>query len=189
MTLGIEKGLVAGAFSMQTSQIQTRMAQISLISLSGVILLSTVGAPLLARHGHPLLSAFLYLLFSPVCHQMPQRSFALQGMPWAVCHRCVGIYFGLFVASLLPSRLWISSLSTERRRKWALVATVPLLMDVIVPYMGLWTNTEKSRLMTGLIFGIMLMTFLLPGAADFLRELRLRQPQCSPPAEIEGGVS
>ncbi len=189
MARGFERGVGTGTFSMQTSNGQTRVAQLLLISLSGFLSLSIVGAPLLARHEHPLLSAFLYLFFSPVCHQMPQRSFALQGMSWAVCHRCAGIYFGLFAGSLLPFRWWISSLSIERRRIWVLVATIPLLLDVTVPYVGLWTNTAQSRLITGLIFGIMLMTLLLPGAADFLREVRLRRPLCSPPAEIEGGVS
>ncbi len=167
----------------------TRTARLLLISLSGALSLSIIGAPLLASHAHPLLSAILYLVFSPVCHQMPQRSFALQGLSWAVCQRCAGIYFGLFAGSLLPLRWWPSALSVAHRRFGVFLAAAPLLLDVALPGAGIWTNTPASRFLTGLLFGAMLMSLVLPGAAEFLRTIRMRRPVWSQPTETEGGVS
>jgi uncharacterized membrane protein len=164
------------------------MARLLLISLSGAFALSIIAAPFFARHAHPLLAALLYLFFSPFCHQMPQRSFALQGFSWAVCNRCAGIYFGLFAGSLLPLRWWASSLSVKRRRTLVLVAAAPLLLDVTLPYAGLWTNTSASRFASGLLFGGMMMALLLPGAAEFLCTIGSRPPARSRSSQPEGGV-
>jgi len=71
-----------------------------LAALWGIICSAILAAPLLATFGHLLPAALLYSSFSPVCHQDPGRSFELLGHQLAVCHRCSGIYFGLFLASL-----------------------------------------------------------------------------------------
>jgi uncharacterized membrane protein len=163
-------------------------ARLLLISLSGAFALSIVAAPLFAGHSHPLLGALLYLIFSPVCHQLPQRSFVLQGYSWAVCHRCAGIYFGLFAGSFLPARWWVCSLPTRRRRQLVLAAATPLLLDVILPYAGLWTNTAGSRFISGFLFGGAMMALLLPGIAEFLSTIRSRPPAPSGSSQPEGGI-
>ncbi len=173
---------------MNTSDEASRAARLLLLIIAGMLVSSILGAPFLSRHGHPLLGAMMYLLFSPVCHQMPQRSFILEGLPWAVCERCAGIYLGLFAGSLLPARWWAASLPADRRRLWALCAATPLTLDALLPYTGLWVNTVASRFSTGLLFGVMLMTLLLPGAAEFLRALRVRPAACAQPTEIQGGL-
>lgn len=90
------------------------------------------------------LASWAYGFFAPVCHQLPERSFAAFGHPLAVCHRCSGLYAG-FTAGLLllPYLGWL------RRRLLAspravLLFFVPMVVDVF-----LVDNTPLSRFLTG----------------------------------------
>ena len=172
---------------MHTGDEASQATRLLLILLAGALFSLIPGAPFLSRHGHPVLGASIYFFFSPVCHQFPHRSFFLDGLPWAVCHRCAGIYLGLFAGSLLPARWCASSLPVELRRRWALAASAPLVLDALLPYAGLWTNTPASRFATGSLFGVMLMTLLIPGATEVFRALRVRPRGCAQPTEIQGG--
>lgn len=93
--------------------------------------------------------------FSTVCHQIPERSPAVNGTPLAVCHRCYGIYWGLPLAALLFLTLsrWESFLN-----KYAglilLGALAPTGLDWLLGVLGLWNNTPLSRLATGGFLGL-----------------------------------
>jgi uncharacterized membrane protein len=136
----------------------------------GGICAAFLAAPVLAAKGHRWAGGLLYSLFSPVCHQVPARSFALYGHPCAVCHRCAGIYAGLLLASLLPYEIAFVTRDPRRRRWWAAGALAPLLLDTLLPFAGVWTNTADSRFMTGLAFGAMLGSLLAPAVAELLNE-------------------
>ena len=62
-----------------------------LLALTALIIV----APLARAAGYNGLAHALYLGFSPICHQLPDRSFHLHDFPFAVCARCTGLYFGL----------------------------------------------------------------------------------------------
>ncbi len=47
----------------------------------------------------------LRLAFGAVCHQAPDRCFALGGAALPVCARCLGVYFGALAAGIIPVRL------------------------------------------------------------------------------------
>ncbi len=79
-------------------------ARLLLAILWGTICLLIIAAPLIAANSNSLLSSFIYLFFSPACHQLPARSFAILGYPWGVCQRCAGIYLGLLAAALFSPR-------------------------------------------------------------------------------------
>ena len=88
--------------------------------------------------------------FSQLCHQMPDRSFFLDGKPMAVCARCFGIY------SVLPALLLVLPFATFRKsikKKWAvriLVFVILIIgMDFLGDFIGLWANTHISRYITG----------------------------------------
>src|ERR1700674_542860 len=78
-----------------------------------------IGAPLALATGHACLAAPIYQAFSHVCHQLPERSFFIEGHPFAVCARCTGIYAGFAFGSVLypltrslrqteaPARKWL----------------------------------------------------------------------------------
>jgi uncharacterized membrane protein len=136
----------------------------------GLLSLATVAAPYLASHSHPVMAAILYMFFSPVCHQNPTRSFALAGCKWAVCQRCSGIYWGILLLSLLPVAS-TGMMGTVRRRRIVVIgATMPLLLDSLLPVAGIWTNVPWSRFMSGMLFGAMISTLLLPGITQLFRE-------------------
>src|SRR5437867_264754 len=150
--------------------IHSHRGRASLTFVFGMVCALMLIAPLLAYRSHLLGAAIVYMIFSPVCHQIHERSFSLFGYPWAVCHRCSGIYFGMFLALLLrldPPRI-LKDLHLQKF--WVIGATLPLALDVLLPFAGIWNSTPFSRLLTGLIFGQMASSLLAPAISDFLRE-------------------
>jgi uncharacterized membrane protein len=98
----------------------------------------------------------LYAAFSSVCHQIADRSFQVDGVSFAACHRCFGLYTG-FAAGLLvawPIRVY---------RRWllshtALVVGIPSVlagMEWTGAVLGIWTSTAWSRLATGALIGLL----------------------------------
>ena len=96
---------------------------------------------------------WLYLFFDQICHQKADRSFHLWGHPFAVCHRCSGLYLGFLIGFCmqfvaLEPRRWLLA----RPRVVALLIA-PLFIDaVVVPLFA--SNIPASRFGTGLIAAI-----------------------------------
>jgi uncharacterized membrane protein len=147
-----------------------------------------VAAPLLVASGNPLCAAIIYLFFSPVCHQQPERSFVLMGYTLAVCHRCFGIYAGLWAGCIIPLPAHVIVRSPSWRRATVLAGAAPLMLDALLPVTGLWIGTPSSRFFTGLLFGITTSALLIPGLAEIfngLSPLRLLLRQTN----AKGGIS
>jgi len=98
-------------------------------ALLWVVLL--VGAP--AGLSHDTLGgavAYLYAAASQICHQRPERSFALSGMQLPVCARCFGLYlsgalgavaaWGSAPPPLLNTRLLLALAAVPTGATWAL---------------------------------------------------------------------
>lgn len=134
-------------------------------------------APILAANGHPLSALVIYQSLSAVCHQMPERSFHLDGLPLGVCSRCTGIYAG-FIAGLLVYP-FARSLRDQQMpsRFWMILAVLPALIDFGGGYLGLFTNTFFSRAATGALLGTVAAFYVLPGFvsifSDFSTEIFL----------------
>jgi uncharacterized membrane protein len=141
--------------------------------LWGFVCAMIFAAPVLAAHSFHFLSASVYIFFSRICHQIPARCFLISCHPLAVCHRCSGIYFGLLAGSLIT----IHSLhrSPQRRRNWLIAAIIPLSIDALLPYAGLWASTPASRFITGFLFGVVSSQILARGLAEFLHEFSWRE--------------
>jgi uncharacterized membrane protein len=125
-----------------------------------------VGAPILAAREHFVPSAIIYLAFSGVCHQIPERSFVFAGFPFAVCHRCSGIYLGFLAGSLIKNPFIYRS--RKIRCSWIFASIAPLVLDVLLPFAGIVESTPLSRFLTGLLFGTMLSSLFLYGVRELL---------------------
>ncbi len=152
-----------------------RSARILLAVFCGIICTAAVSAPILAAHTYTTAAGFIYFLFSPICHQLPARSFIFAGHPMAVCHRCTGIYTGLFLISFTHPNNFSPLGSHISHRMFVLCGSAPILLDAILPYAGIWTNTPLSRAATGFIFGAMVSALLVPGISEFLHEAPWRR--------------
>ena len=160
-------------------------ARVILFFLFGGLCAALVGAPLLAEASQAKSAAFLYLSFSTICHQDAERSFQLFGNPWAVCQRCSGIYFGLFLTLLLPPRCFrFVHESNFIRKWWVVVASIPLMIDGTLGLLNIWAGSAVIRLATGLLFGAMLMTLLVQGITELIGSHPRQQE-----AATEGGTS
>jgi uncharacterized membrane protein len=138
-----------------------------------VVCLCIIAAPILVSHACLVSASVLYLLFSGICHQIPERSFLLLGYPLAVCQRCFGIYVGLLIGGGLAIR-WMHQ-SARRRRFWVLCAVFPMALDGFVSLAGIWSGTALSRWSTGLIFGALISSLVLHGVIEFVREAPWRR--------------
>jgi uncharacterized membrane protein len=125
-----------------------------------------VGAPLAQANGHPAFAFSIYKAFSFVCHQIPDRSFHLAGHQFAVCSRCTGLYAGFAVAALVyPLTRSLTRTDTPRRR-WLILAAVPLLIDFSLTYFGIWPNTHLTRFSTGALLGAVSVFYVMPGLVE-----------------------
>lgn len=138
-----------------------------------------IGAPLALAAGHSRLAGTIYQGFSHVCHQLPERSFFIEGHALAVCARCTGIYAGFAVAAVLYP-LTRSLRQTEApARKWLFIAAAPLAIDFAIEFSGIWHNTHTTRLFTGALLGGVAVFYVMPGLLD-LSLRRWRRVQESP---------
>jgi uncharacterized membrane protein len=129
-----------------------------------------VAAPWLAHRGS-WLGPLLYSLFDPVCHQLPERSFHLWHEPFAVCHRCTGLYLGFTLGiALWPSFPGAAARLLARPRAILLFAA-PLAIDAL-----LIANTAASRFVTGLVASFPVALFALAAVAQIANARRRDRP-------------
>jgi uncharacterized membrane protein len=130
--------------------------------------------PIAKANGLSQVSSPLYSFFSYLCHQMPDRSFHIDGEKFGVCSRCFGVYFGL-LSGFLIYPLWRRIDETEPiSRVWLFLSLVPITIDWSLTIFGVWENTFTTRFITGLILGIACATFIVPATVEIARNLTLR---------------
>jgi uncharacterized membrane protein len=140
-----------------------------------------VFAPVAKLNGLTGISAALYKSFSYICHQISERSFHVEGEPFAVCSRCFGVYFGLF-AGFVIYPFWRRIDEIEPLpRFWLFLSLVPISVDWSLTIFNIWENTHLSRFITGLILGVACATFIIPALVEITRNLS-RRPMSEPPA-------
>jgi uncharacterized membrane protein len=128
-------------------------------TLVGMILL----APAARAHGWGVSSLVLYQAFKPICHQIAERSFHLEGFPLAVCARCTGLYAGLLAGLLCYPLARGLKRADVPRREWVIAAALPTSIDFALGFFGLWENTHWSRFLTALVLGGSAAFFVMPG--------------------------
>ena len=149
---------------------QSRRISRFVVVLSSIWCTLIVVAPLLRFLGVSVSSVF-YLLFSEVCHQIPERSFHIAGEPLAVCVRCSAIYFS-FLASLLVAPFFVRFHFTHYPPAWVLIAAVaPTALDVLLNLAGLHGSTVWTRALTGVTAGLVIPFFLMPPLIEAIHQL------------------
>lgn len=125
-----------------------------LVTAIGIWCLAIVAAPVIVDRV-PKIGAFLYLFFSPICHQLPERSFFLLNHQLPVCARCTGIYYGAFLGSFFARR--------KSPSPWYLViALIPMALDGGTQLL-FRESSNILRLATGLIAGFAVVFYLYAG--------------------------
>ena len=139
-----------------------------------------VAAPLAAASGYGDLAQVVYRAFAVLCHQLPERSYFIDGHKLAVCSRCTGLYAGFAFTLLLYPLIRSLRTTTTPPRSWLLLAAVPLGIDFSLTFFGIWENTHTSRLLTGALLGSVAVFYVVPGLVDLsLRGMRaaVHQPR------------
>lgn len=162
-------------------------------------------APVLRWTGHPRGADLIYLIFRPLCHQLPERSFFLFGpqavysyeelsaflgggavpqryigapeigFKVAICQRDVAIYGAMLLAGIL--------FAFVRRRlkplpwRYFLAFVLPLAVDGTGQLLGLWVSTWWSRLLTGALFGVACVWLAFPYLEEGMREVHRETSQ------------
>jgi len=148
-------------------------ARMILACFWGALIIAALAVPLLLSVSFHTAAFFTWLPFSFLCHQMPERSFMLLHHHLAVCHRCSGIYLGLFFGTLLTP--FFLRISEPRARRIVIFSAAALLaLDALLPFTGLWSGFWLSRFLTGLIFGAAAAPFAVMGLDEILFSMRGR---------------
>ncbi|HRI63491.1 MAG TPA: DUF2085 domain-containing protein [Polyangium sp.] len=92
---------------------------------------------------------FLYLLFTPVCHNRPERTLEWFHTLMPLCSRCFGIFLGFGTAGLFPR----PKLNIGSSLVYGFFASVLMVVDVVLQDMGLHPVWHGTRILTGVIWG------------------------------------
>jgi uncharacterized membrane protein len=139
--------------------------------------LGLIFAPIAKASGLTGLSSTLYYFFNFICHQLPDRSFFIEGEPFGVCSRCFGVYVGL-LAGVAIFPLWRSIEDIEPLpRFWLFLSLIPMAVDWSLTFFGFWENTLISRFITGLILGIACSTYIVPAVVEITRNFTRRRAE------------
>jgi uncharacterized membrane protein len=115
---------------------------------AAAIFFSPLAAP------HPTWRLFPHLIDlagSLVCHQRPERSFAIAGQLMPVCARCTGLYASGAAAALAA---WLTVPVMPVRTRMAIVAAaVPTLLTLVVEWAGLGQPGNAGRAVAALPLG------------------------------------
>jgi uncharacterized membrane protein len=130
-----------------------------------------VFAPWLAGRA-PRMAAYLYACFTPLCHQIPERSFTLFGYPLAVCARCTGLYAGALAGLIAYPRLrGFAGVRLPDVRLFFLLAG-PIAVDAAARWIGLWSSGNAVRFLTAFAAGSLLPYYFLTGVGEWLLSRR-----------------
>jgi uncharacterized membrane protein len=150
---------------------------VSVVVVLSVIFLILV-APVAAASGHGEIATGIYGGFATLCHQLPERSYFIDGHQLAVCSRCTGVYGGFAFTLLLYPLIRSLKNPVMPRPSWLLLAALPLAIDFGVNFFGFWQNTHTSRLLTGAILGSAVVFYVMPGIIELgSRHGRTTQPR------------
>ncbi len=126
----------------------------------GLLVLTAISIPILSYLGLDSIAKPLFFSLHYVCAQIPSHSFYLLGHQLGLCARNFSIYTSMFLGSL------VFSLSKKRLPGipwwlWVLLM-LPMAWDGTTQMFGLRESTWVLRVITGTLFGLGSIWFVLP---------------------------
>ncbi len=146
-----------------------------LTCMLGIIVFAALSVPFLSYFGLDAISKQIFFMLHLVCAQIPSHSFYIFGHQLGMCERNFSIYASMFVASLvfvlskkrLPGIPW-----------WLWVLMIlPMALDGTTQMVGLRESTWLLRVLTGTLFGLGNLWFVLPLIQKTILETTPVQPQ------------
>ena len=120
-------------------------------------LLVIVAAPMLWTP----IAGVMYAVGSFICHQLPERSFHFQGAQLPVCARCLGLYSGGAVGSVIGASAIVrrrrnggQPLARALRWRWTVAAAIPTLATIVLEWGFGWPISNTVRALAALPFGV-----------------------------------
>lgn len=131
------------------------------------------------------ISDFGYYFYSNTCHQIESRSFHIFGSKMAVCSRCISVYAGFFVASAVYPFLKNINSRNMPPLIILLLAAGLLFADAVMDYFDILANSFLTRSITGLLAGLALPFYIIPGFVNFFEEMKEFYNRKKPGKEIK----
>jgi uncharacterized membrane protein len=117
------------------------------------------------------ISGLSYSFFSVTCHQIDNRSYHFLGEKFAVCSRCLSIYWAfLFSVIIYPFIKGFNNVKLPSL--WLLIIPgIIVFLDAAFDFLDVFSNTFFSRSVSGALIGFVLPYFLIPGFYNFFNEM------------------
>ena len=126
----------------------------------GLVVLVAISIPFLSYLGLDAIARPLFFSLHYVCAQIPAHSFYILGHQLGLCARNLSIYASMFLGCLafvlskkrlpgIPWWLWI-------------LMILPMAVDGLTQMVGLRESTWELRVITGTLFGLGSVWFVLP---------------------------
>jgi uncharacterized membrane protein len=111
-----------------------------------------VAVPLLtSARSAPLWADVVRAMAAVVCHQRPERSFAIANVSFPVCARCTGLYLSGAVGALCG---WLGAARAPRRPRAILAAAASLtVLSFVAEWTGAAATTNLVRALAALPLG------------------------------------
>ena len=107
-----------------------------------------------------LIVAFAYAVGGVICHQLPDRSFFVDGRQLPVCARCTGLY----ASGLIGFVGWMAVKSVRRWRRLVVAprvalaivaaAAIPTALSYVTGITGVWDGSNLTRAALAVPLGV-----------------------------------
>lgn len=136
----------------------------SLVFISFVWLAIIILFPVLFGYGfndHFFVTLY-YACFKPICHQLPERSYFINGYQLPVCVRCFGIYIGLLAGALIYPIFKKINSTNAPKYKYLYFILIPVIFDGLAQLLNIYSSPHYLRLITGIWASAGLVFWVLP---------------------------
>ena len=109
------------------------------------------------------ISEYIYFIFEPVCHQIPERSISINSEPLAVCSRCFAAYVGGFLLILLVT---LKKKPIYFNLNMVFFLFTPAVIDFLFEQFGLYSDIQVIRMITGFLLGVSISYLIVFSITD-----------------------